>query len=135
MALAEQLVLEAEQRAALDREVPPPGQPHRLPARGPVEGLGDRRPPVDDDRLAVLVGHREAADVEALERVGPLRVAVDPAEHQRRVAEIELGQPVDQGLVEDIALVARLERATEAASVRSRSFHASVRLRSRQSYA
>ncbi len=70
MALAEQFVLEAEQLAALDHEVPPAQQPHRAAAGGAVERLGDRRPPVDDHRLAVLVGDGETADVEALDGTG-----------------------------------------------------------------
>ena len=67
VALAEQLVLEPEQLAALDGEVAAAGEAHRLTAGRPVERLGDRRPPVDHDRLAVLVGDGEAADVEALD--------------------------------------------------------------------
>jgi hypothetical protein len=61
----------------------------------------------------LLVGHREAADVEALDLVGGLGVPVDAAEHQRRVAEVELRQAVDQRFVEHVALVAGLEGATE----------------------
>ena len=68
VALAEQLVLDAEQLAALDGEVAAAGQAHRVAPGGPVERLGDRRPPVDHDRLAVLVGHGQPADVEALGR-------------------------------------------------------------------
>ena len=36
---------------------------------------------------------------------------------ERGVAEVELGQPVDDGLVEDVALVAGLEGAPEGALV------------------
>ena len=114
MALAEQLVLEAEELAALHREVAPPQQAHRLAPGGAVERLGDRCPPVDHDRVAVLVGDGEPADVEALDRVGPFRMAVDAAEHECGTAEVELGQPVDQGFVEDITFVARLERPADA---------------------
>ena len=77
VALAEQLVLDGEELAALGGEVPPPGQAHRVAAGGPVEGLGHRRPPVDDDRLPLLVGHRQPADVVRLDarwsRRGPAR--------------------------------------------------------------
>ena len=52
MALAEQLVLDPEQLLALDREVAPASQSHRVATGRPVEGLGDRRPPVDHDRFA-----------------------------------------------------------------------------------
>ena len=115
VALAEQLVLDAEQLAALHGEVAAPDQAHRLAAGGPVERLGDRGPPVDHDRVAVLVGHREPADVEALDRIrAPSALAVDAAEDERGVAEIELGQPVDERFVEDVALVAGLEGAADA---------------------
>ena len=86
---------------------------HRLATGGPVEGLGHRRPPVDHDRIGVLVGDGEPADVEALDAVRALGIPVDAPEHQRRVAEIEVGEPLDQGFVERIALEAGLERAAE----------------------
>ena len=70
---AEQLVLDPEHDATLDREVTPAEEAHRLPPGGPVEGLGDRCPPVDDHRVGMLVGDREPADVEALDRVGAPR--------------------------------------------------------------
>jgi hypothetical protein len=69
MALAEQLVLDAEQLRALDGEVSTAGKPHGLATGRAVERLGDGGAPVDHDGIARLVGHREAADVEALERV------------------------------------------------------------------
>ena len=66
MSVAEQLVLDAEDRTTLDGEVTTTHQAHRLAARRPVERLGHRRPPVDDDGLGVLVGDRQATDVKAL---------------------------------------------------------------------
>ena len=44
---------------------------------------------------------------------GALDESVDAAEHQRRLAEVELGEAVDQRLVEDVALEAGLERAAQ----------------------
>ena len=117
VAFAEQLVLQTQQGAALHGEVPASGEAHRLASGGTVERLGDGRPPVDDDRFALLVGDRQSADVERLQPVGRLGHPVDAAEHQRGIAEVELGQPVDHGLVEHIALVARLKRAAEGALV------------------
>ena len=110
---AEQLVLDAEHRAALDDEVAAPHESHRLGARRPVERLGDGRPPVDHDRLGLLVGHGEPADVERLGRRRRLGVAVDPPEHERGVTEIEVGEALDQRLVERVALETGLERAAE----------------------
>ena len=127
-----------EQVAALDREVAAAGEAHRVAARGAVERLGDRCPPVDHDRLGVLVGDGQAPDVEALQppSAAPrliLDVPVDAAEHQRRLAEIEVGESLEHGLVEGVALESGLERAAESASLRSRRRHAASRLCSRQS--
>ena len=113
VAATEELVLETEHRAPLDDEVAAAQQPHRLAPGGPVERLGDGRPPVDDDRLGPLVGDRQAADVERLGGVRALGVAVDAPEDEGRIAEVEVGEALDQGLVERIALEPGLERATE----------------------
>ena len=121
VAAAEQLVLDPEQRAAFDGEVAAPGEAHRVAPGRPVERLGDRRPPVDHDRLGVLVGDRQAADVEALEArqrrrrrsVGVVDVPVDATEDERRLAEIEIGEPFEHGFVEGVALESGLERAAE----------------------
>ena len=64
--------------------------------------------------------------MEALEPVGRLGVPVDAPEHERRVAEVEVGQPLDQGLVERIALEPGLERAAEIGLGQSRIRHAAV---------
>jgi hypothetical protein len=53
-----------------------------------------------------LVGDREAADVEGL-----AGVTVDPPEHQRGVTDLEVGQAVANGLLDDVSLVAGLMRA------------------------
>ena len=69
-------VLEAEAASQLDA--------HRLGLAGAVERQADPGPPVDHHRVADLVGHVPAADVEALAaRVGVRVVVVEPAEEQR----------------------------------------------------
>ena len=120
MALAEQLVLDAEQVAALDGEVTAAGEAHRLAPRGAVERFGDRRPPVDHDRFGIRVGDSEPADVEALQLTTldhhPVVVdgmPIDPTEHECGIAEIEVGQTLDQGLVERIPLETGLKRAAQ----------------------
>ena len=104
-------------------EVAAAGQAHRLPAGGPVEGLGDRGPPVDDDRVAVLVGDRHPADVEGVAAPGgPLDegmsrrfgLGVDATEDERRLAELELLEPVGDGVPDDVALEAGLLGAAAA---------------------
>ena len=102
--VAEQLVLDVEQRAAPGGEVATAGQAHRFAPGGPVEGLGHRSPPVDDHRLLVLVADRDAADVEGRGVV----LAVDAPEAQRGVAQLELGEPLEHGVPDDVALEARL---------------------------
>ena len=124
VSLAEQFVLDPEQGGTLDHEVSAAGQTHGLAAGGTVEGFGDRCSPVDNDRVAVLVGHRQTADVEALGRrrvlarsvgfrtVGfRLDQSVDAAEHQCRVAQVEVGEATDQLLVDGVALEPVLEGA------------------------
>ena len=64
--VAEELVLDRQQLAASGGEVTAAGEAHGLAAGGPVEGLGDRGPPVDDDGLLLGVADRDAADVEGL---------------------------------------------------------------------
>ncbi len=61
----------------------PPRQTHRLAPGRAVERLGNRSTPVDHHRLAVLVGHGQAADVERFGLVGGLGETIDPAEHER----------------------------------------------------
>ena len=78
--------------------MPAAGEAHRLAPGGPVERLGDGSPPVDHDRLALLVGDGQATDVE-LSSVGPaavavLDMAVDPPKTSAAVAEIEVGEPL-----------------------------------------
>ena len=117
--LAEQLVLDAEKIPAVHVEVATAHQTERLATGRAVERLGDRRPPVHHHGVGELVGHRETADVEALRRLGRRLAAVDAAEHEGGIAEIELGETVEDRLVEHVALVAGLERATERAFVKT----------------
>ena len=82
VALTEQLVLDAEQRAAFDGEVTTPEQSHRAATGGAVERLGDRGTPVDHHGFTVLVGNGQAADVEALDGLGRLGRPIDATEHE-----------------------------------------------------
>ena len=83
--VAEEFVLDAQQRAAPGREVPSALQAERLPAGGTVEGLGHRRPPVHHDRVVVGIPQADAPDVETLRSRG----RIDSPEHQRPVADVE----------------------------------------------
>ena len=90
-----------EETPTVGLEVAAAGDAHRLDRGGPVEGLGDRGAPVDDQRREVVVGDRDAADVEGLASAGRRRPVglgrrrrqeVEAAEAQRRVADVEAGQ-------------------------------------------
>ena len=79
--LVEHLVVEADQLAALaGDEVTAAHDVHRLDRGRPVEGLGDRCPPVDDERRVLVVLDGEAPDVPAR----PPSLQVEAAEHERR---------------------------------------------------
>ena len=60
------LVLVGRQPAAVEAEAAAAGDAHRLGPRGPVEGAGEVRAPVDDERVARLVVDVPAADVPGL---------------------------------------------------------------------
>ena len=94
----EHLVVEADDLAPVLREQVAAAQDaHRLERGRPVERLGDRGAPVDDQRGAVLVVDREPADVE-LRVVDP----VDAAEAERRVADVQRGEAPVGGLDRDV---------------------------------
>ncbi|NDH76019.1 MAG: hypothetical protein EBY52_04625, partial [Actinobacteria bacterium] len=106
--LTEDLIVDAEEGASTGGEMPAPLDAHRLTAGGPVKGFGDRSPPVDDDRILVAIPHPETPDVEPLAGSG----RVDPAEDQRAVTKVELGQAVDRTFDDRLAFVAVLLGAT-----------------------
>ena len=112
MILAEQFVLDAEQLSPVHRKVSASHEAHRVLARGTVKGFCHRGTPVHNDGLMMLVGNRQPTDVERLDPVRTLCTSVDTAEDQCIVTEVEIDETLDEGLVEHIPLVARLERAT-----------------------
>ena len=101
----EHLVLVRGELAAGKAEPAAQFQAHRVGRAGPVEGAGHRRPPVDHDRMALLVVHMPPAHVEPLARelaALPARAGriVQPAEEQGRVRQVaeRFGPPVQVGL-------------------------------------
>jgi len=115
--VTEQFVFDPEEIAALDDEMAPPRKTHRLAPGRSVERLRDRSTPVDHHRLAILVCDRKAADVERFGLVGSLGEAIDPAEHERGIAEVEVFEPLHDRFVERIALETGLKRAAEVGFV------------------
>ena len=105
---AELLVLVGGQAPAGEPEPAPPYQVHRVGLAGPVEGAGDRRAPVDHDRVACRVVDVPPADVERRAVRSGLtffipyapRGIVEPAEEQRGVGDITqgLGPVIEVGL-------------------------------------
>src|SRR5215467_8788679 len=104
----EDLVLERRQLPAAEPEPAPHDQAHRIARAGSVERPGYRRPPVDHDRMTLLVMDVPAPDMEGLASPGgyrdvfpcftglagwpgPPRLIVEPAEEQRGVGQILQG--------------------------------------------
>ena len=119
----EVLILEPEHGAAPHREVAAAGEALRIEPSGAVEGLRHRRAPVHHQRFVVRARDGEPADVEGLAQQGGLRAgvvvsrfreAVDAPEVQSLVADVELFEAGQTGAHHDVALGARLERATPA---------------------
>ncbi len=128
---AEALVLDSDHLAPVEGEVPPEDQALGIPSGRPVERLGDRGAPVDDQRLVVGIVDGQAPDVEDLGRRLPVRVgalavgarsfgavavrrldhAVDPAEGECLVADVELFEAGEAGPDDHVPLGARLEGA------------------------
>ena len=102
--LVEDLVVEAgDLPALLGDQVAAADDPHRRDGRGPVERLRNRRPPVDDQRRVLVVLDREPPDVP-----GGTVVEVETAEHERGVADVEVGQAALGDVPGDVALQAGL---------------------------
>jgi hypothetical protein len=97
--LAERFVVEAQDPPPLGEEVPAAAEPERLGLGGPVERLGDRCPPIDDEGLLVLVGDRHPAEV-----VARPALDVDAAEAEVQRAEPEAGPPPQAGPLADVTL-------------------------------
>ena len=120
----EVLVLQPEHGPATHGQMAAASQALGIEAGRPVEGLGDGRTPVDHQRLVVRARDGEAADVErlaerravgAVRRLGPrFGEAVDAAEVEGLVADVELLQAGQAGADHDVALGARLEGAAAA---------------------
>ena len=117
VALAEEFVFDTEQLATLDGKVTSTSEPHRLATRRSIERLGYRRAPVDHHWFALLVGDGQTTDVETLDALA--LHAIDTTEHQRRVAEVEIGEARQKLLVESIALVTGLEGAPRVGLVQT----------------
>jgi hypothetical protein len=95
-----------------DVEVPSPCETHRLDASCPVKRFCNRRTPVDDQRFEVLVGHGDPADVKRLAILsGWRRRGVDPSEAQCLVPDVQLLEPGEGGVDDDVALGACLKGA------------------------
>ena len=107
------LVFDPDEAATFDCKVAAAHDAHRITPRGPVKRLSNRRPPIDDHRFAILVGHREPTNVKALKTVRRFCGAVDSPKDQRSVAEIQIGQPFYQSTIEGVPLETRLKGPTK----------------------
>jgi hypothetical protein len=98
------LVLVRRQLAVLEPEPPAQLHAHRHGLAGAVERAGDVGAPVDDHRVAPIVGDVPAADVEPL--AAPVRVVegvVEPPEEQRDLRVVlELLHASPQGVLQHL---------------------------------
>ena len=79
----EHFVVDADETVLFCREVPATLEPQGIAAGCPVERLGNRCPPVEDDRILGAVRHRKTADIEALATIGTFHsFVVDTSENQ-----------------------------------------------------
>ena len=89
-----EVVLDADDARPAAAQDATPDDPHRFDRGGPVEGSRGRRPPVDDERLVLVVAHPEPADVPDLPlgRRGVLGAEVEAAEDEALVLGVD-GRP------------------------------------------
>ena len=88
----EELVLHADHRRPGAPQHPPSYDVLRLGGRRLVEHGRGRSPPVDQERVTLLVAQTDPADVARLRIEG--RPQVEPAEDETLVGSIELGDPL-----------------------------------------
>jgi hypothetical protein len=107
----EELVLEVQHLGAVREEVASQLQAHRVGTGRPVERLGDGGPPVDDQRFLIRVRDGQPTDMELVGRIlGRSGSLIDPPEHQRLAAELQMLEPAQAVADPDVPLGDRLER-------------------------
>ena len=85
---SEKLIVKADHPSTLHANVTSSHHPSPVGAGGPIKGLGHRRPPVDHQRLARLVGNTESADVQPVPVFG-----IEPPEAQGPLPHRKSGPP------------------------------------------
>ena len=95
----QEVVVDPDHGPAVQADVPPACDAERLGGSGPVEHLRDRRPPVDQQRVVVVVEQADAPDVEPF--AGGL---VDPPETQSALDRRQLRESPGEQLRERFAL-------------------------------
>jgi hypothetical protein len=126
----EHLVLDAGDLPVLGGQLPAPDDPVRLHRGGPVERLGRRRPPVDQQLPVLVVGQPDPADVPAL-----ATEQVQPAEAEPLLDRTQLGQPGGVQGHEGVPLAAGRRSAGRRLAGRTESSACSLRSRSSSSRA
>ncbi len=102
--VGEVLVLHPQHLAHADRHVAPSRQTQRLHPGGAVEGLGDRRAPVDHEGVEFGVGDRQASDVVGVAGSVGLVEVVDATEEEGLVADGQLVESVQGRAHDHVAL-------------------------------
>jgi hypothetical protein len=110
--VGEVLVFNPEDLASLDVQVPATSETERITSGRSIERFGNRRSPVNDQRLAFWPRHGKATDVETVGLSGNgIFGHINATEAQRLVANIELFQAGERTPHHDVALGPALERS------------------------
>ena len=122
MTFAKQFVFKCQQFCTFNNEVAAAQQTHGFATSGAIKRFGNRRAPVNNNGLPVRVGNGETTNVEVLDIV-VLGNAIDTAEHQSGIAEVELFETVHQVFVKHVAFKPCLECSARSGRGELSDFH------------
>ena len=114
MARAKQFVFNAQQLLPLDGKVSAARKAHWLPTGCSVKRFGYRGAPVDNNGLSRNIGNSQTADMKAFDLIRVVHLSIDSSEDECCIAQIKMGEALQQLFVEQVALVTCLESAARA---------------------
>ena len=107
--ITEEFIFDIEEGLATGGEVSTSFKAKRVGAGRPVEGFRGRSPPIHNHWILAPVPHSNTADIE---RVVVFATVIDTSKNQRRIANVELLQAIDDVLGERFSFKAGLIGAT-----------------------
>ena len=114
MARAKQFVFNAQQLLPLDGKVSAARKAHWLATSCSVKRFGYRGAPVDNNGLSRNIGNSQTADMKAFDLIRVVHLSIDSPKDECRIAQIKMGEALQQLFVEQVALVTCLESAARA---------------------